>query len=70
MIYIITEIQTNTDGTLGILTFTATERYEAEAIYHEKLAFAARSELPCHAVTLCDNEGHQLNFDSYKHGVE
>ena len=65
--YIITEIQTNSDGTVGVLNFTAEDRFEAEAVFHEKLAYAARSALPCHAVTLCDNEGHQLNFDSYKH---
>lgn len=69
MSYVITEIQTNSDGTLGILNFTNADRYEAEAIYHEKLAYAARSSLPKHAVVLVDNTGNLINFQCYEHGA-
>lgn len=68
MSYVIIEIQTNSDGTIGVLTFTNNNRYEAEAVYHEKLAFAARSTLPKHAVVLTDNTGNLINYQCYEHG--
>lgn len=56
--YIIVEIQTNANGTVGILTYTAPEWRNAQQIYHEKLAYAAMSTLPRYAVVLMDNSGH------------
>lgn len=56
--YIIIEIQTNENGTIGILTYTAQEWRNAQQIYHEKLAYAAMSTLPRYAVVLMDNSGH------------
>ena len=56
--YIIIEIQTNADFTIGILTYTADTWRGAQQIYHEKLAYAAMSTLPRYAVVLMDNSGH------------
>lgn len=65
--YIITEIQTNADNTIGVLTFISETWNEAQGLFHEKLAYAARSALPHHAVTLCDNLGNPLNYMCYDH---
>lgn len=56
--YIIIEIQTTANGELGILTYTSDTWRGAQQIYHEKLAYAAMSTLPRHAVVLMDNSGH------------
>lgn len=56
--YVIIEIQTNANGALGVLTYTASTWRQAQQIYHEKLAYAAQSTLPCYAVALLDNHGN------------
>lgn len=63
--YIIIEIQTNDNGTIGILTYTATDWRNAQQIYHEKLAYAAMSTLPRYAVSLVDNSGRVLESRYY-----
>lgn len=63
--YIIIEIQTNANGTLGILTYTAQEWRNAQQIYHEKLAYAAMSTLPRYSVVLLDNSGNMLESRYY-----
>lgn len=68
--YIIFEIQTNADKTVGTLVYTAEDWYEAQAIYHEKLAYAARSAQPCHAISLMNNDGTLIESRAYKHGGE
>ena len=65
--YIIFEIQTNTDGTIGTLVNTAETRNQAESIYHQVLASAALSNLPRHACVLMTNEGFQLMSQCYHH---
>lgn len=56
--YIILEIQTAANGTVSTLaTITSTWR-EAQATYHNKLWYAAQSELPCYAVSLLDIHGN------------
>lgn len=68
--YIIMEIQTNADGTVGNLVYMNADWHEAQAIYHEKLAYAARSTLPCYAVVLMDNCGNPIENRAYKRGEE
>lgn len=65
MYYIIIEIQTNTNGALGILTYTAETWRQGQQIYHEKLAYAAMSTLPRYAVALLDNSGNLLESRCY-----
>ena len=67
MIYIVTEIQTNTDNTVGILTNYFADRNEAESKYHYVLSFAAKSTLPVHAVSIQTNEGQVIEYKYYKH---
>lgn len=65
--YIIIEIQTNADGTIGNLVYTAATRNEADSIYYQKLGYAAISQLPKHAVALMSNEGFPLMHQCYRH---
>ena len=67
MFYIVTEIQTNTNNTVGILTNYFTDRNEAESKYHYVLSFAAKSTLPVHAVSIQTNEGQVIEYKYYKH---
>ena len=65
--YIVFEIQTNADGTLGTLTSTYTDKAEAESAYHLKLGSAAISALPVHSVAMLTEEGFELKHECYKH---
>lgn len=63
--YIVIEIQTNENGTIGILTYTSQDWRGAQQIYHEKLSYAAMSTLPRYAVALMDNSGNVLESRYY-----
>lgn len=57
MNYIIIEAQTN-NGTTAIVTPAVySDPIEAEAVFLEKCAYARRSGISCHSVTLLDQEG-------------
>lgn len=71
--YIIIEIQTNDNGSIGILSYTSDTWRGAQQIYHEKLAYAAMSTLPRYAVVLMDNSGHVQEsryYSNVEEGVE
>lgn len=65
--YIVIEIQTNSNGTIGNLVTSYEDRNSAESAFHTVLASAAVSELPCHAAVLISNEGFTLEYKCYKH---
>ncbi len=68
--YIVSEIQTNKDGVVGILN-TQHENYnEAESKFHNILSYAAVSTLPCHAAVIMTNEGMIMANQYYKHEEE
>ena len=68
--YIVIEIQTNADGTVGNLVFAYAEKNEAYSKYHSILAAAAVSALPRHAAVIIENDGHPLEFRCFEHGGE
>lgn len=68
--YIVIEIQTNSDGTVGNLVWAFSTLAEAESKYHAVLASAAISALPCHACVILRNDGQQMAAQAYKHGEE
>lgn len=71
MKYIITEMQTNAEGTTAFLPQEQTDdRNAAESVYYSKLASAAISSVPIHTVTLETNEGFQLMAKCYQHQVK
>lgn len=67
MFYII-EIQKNNEGQNAHLVYTAETQNEAESIYYSKLAYAATSSLPLHAVVCLTEEGLHHMSKSYRHG--
>ena len=68
--YIVIEIQTNADQTVGNFMWAYSERNDAEAKYHSVLSSAAKSSLPCHSCVILRNDGLQIAAQSYKHEVE
>lgn len=67
--YHILEIQTFENGASvivhnasGAIPQTA-DRKEARAMFHEKMAYAERSTLPCHTVLVIDEKGEVLIRD-------
>lgn len=67
MKYIIIEIQTATDETISTLVYTADDYNHARSIFHEKLAAAAISSVPIHAVIAMDANGNTIGQESYRH---
>ena len=67
MNYIVIELQTNTDGTVGNLVTAYTDRNTAEQKYHLVLSSAAVSELPAHAAVLLTSDGRTLASQCYRH---
>ena len=67
MTYIVIELQTNSDGTVGNLVYAFTNRNEAEQKYHLVLASAAVSQLPAHAAVLLTNDGRTIASQCYRH---
>lgn len=67
MSYIIIEAQTQ-DNTTTVVTPIPVyaDRIEAEAVFLEKCAYARRSSLPCHSVTLLDEEGAVIARKRFK----
>lgn len=65
MTYVVIELQTNADGTLGNLVYQYTDRRAAENKYHTILAAAAISSLPVHSAVMLTNNGQLLASDYY-----
>lgn len=68
--YIIFELQSNADGTLGTLITTYTDMDEAESNYHRVLMSAAISKLPMHTCMMLNPDGHVIKSECYRHKVE
>ena len=66
MKYLVIEIQTNSDGTVGNLISSYDNRNEAERQYYLILAAAAISQLPIHTAVLLTNDGRLLEHHAYK----
>jgi hypothetical protein len=65
--YIITEMQTNAEGTTAFLHDQKDDRNEAESVYFLKCSSAAISQVPVHTVTLETNDGFQILKQTYMH---
>lgn len=70
MKYLVIEIQTNKDGTVGNLVFAYDTLAEAESKYHAVLSYAALSELPVHAAVLLRSDGAALASEFYEREQE
>jgi protein-L-isoaspartate O-methyltransferase len=67
MKYIVIEIQTATDGTVGNIVTAHETRSEAESKYHSVLAAAAVSAMPQHAAALLASDGTLIDSRCYEH---
>ena len=67
MKYIVIELQTNADGTVGNIVTSHDTRQAAESKYHLVLSSAAVSQLPEHAAALIDSQGGILEARCYQH---
>lgn len=65
--FIVIELQTNSDGTLGNFVWTYSSLPEAESKFHSVLAAAAVSELPKHACVIMNEEGRCFRSQCYEH---
>lgn len=74
--FYVIEIQTYQDGTFGDIKHIAYDedpgvaRLKGEAKWHEIMASAAVSTLPCHAVTLLTTDGRCIMHGCYRHAVQ
>jgi len=67
MKYVLVELQTNNDGTVGNIVTAYDDLPHAEAAYHSVLAAAAVSALPEHAAVLLTSDGETYASKCYRH---
>ena len=67
MKYIVIELQTNANGTVGNIVNAFDNRNQAEQKYHTVLASAAVSALPSHAAVMLTSDGIELAHACYHH---
>lgn len=67
MKYVVVEIQTNADGTIGAIVTDFDSKLAAENKYHTILAYAAISNLPVHSAVILTNEGRTVKTEVYTH---
>ena len=70
MKYIVLEVQLNDNGTVGLIPTAFDTEPEALACYHQTLASAAVSSLPCHSAIMINEEGQYLRNDYFRHYAE
>ena len=68
--YIVIEIQTNPNGTVGNIVNSYATKDLAFQKFHTILAAAAVSSLPVHAAVILDNKGLQIAAQAFEHEVE
>lgn len=67
--YIVIELQTNPNGTVGNIVSSYPTKDEAFSKFHNILMYAAVSSLPCHAAVILDNHGQQIAAQYFEHEV-
>ena len=70
MTYIVIELQTNVDGTVGNLVYQYNNRLDAESKYHAILSAAAVSALPTHSAVILTGAGQMIASEYYSHDGE
>lgn len=65
--YIVVELQTNTEGVVSNIVTAYQTLPEAESKYHSILAAAAVSEIPVHSAIIVSAEGFPVMHQCYKH---
>lgn len=70
MAYIVLELQTNRDDTLGSLIWNFPTLPQAESKFHAILSAAAISSIPIHSAVILDERGENIAYASYDHPIE
>ena len=70
MKYIVLEIQTNKNGTVGNIVTSYDDMSLAESKYHQILAAAATSSVPIHTAVMLTNDGAVIKSEHYMHNSE
>lgn len=65
--YIVIEIQTNQDGTIGNITTTYNSIDEAYSKYYAILSSAAISSIPRHSAIIMDNSCRTIASNTFTH---
>ena len=68
--FVVLELQTNENGSIGSLIYTYNSRAEAESKYHSVLSAAAISDVPVHTAVMMDNRGMNIFSQHYLHEDE
>lgn len=69
--FLVAEIQTNSNGTIGIPPIASFNTLrEARARYYTILSVAAQSDLPLHSAAIFDNTGRLIERQSFETIVE
>ena len=69
MSYLVVELQTYSDGTVGHIEWSFNNQAQAESKFHAVLSAAAISEVTIHACSLLASDGRLLNRGCYEHGT-
>ena len=69
--YHVIEIQTNGSSSVIVTPIPSAENlYEADSIFHQKMSYAAISQVPIHSVVMIDENGLLLRNGSYNHSEQ
>lgn len=68
--FIVIEIQKNSNGTIGTIVNSYNDRNGAEQKYHQILAAAAISQVEIHSAVLLSETGQRIKGESYTHYAE
>ncbi len=66
--YIVIEIQTNTEGVVSTLVYQYDSLNNAESKFHTILASASLSGLPVHSAVIMTNRGVTVRAEAYTNG--
>ena len=65
--YIVVELQSNTDGVVSNLVTSHNTLAEAESKFHSIMASAAINDVPVHSAIIVSEEGFPVAHKCYKH---
>lgn len=66
--FIVIELQKNTEGVVSNIVTSYENLAEAESKYYSILASAAISNVPVHSAIIVSEEGFPVKHQCYKHG--
>ena len=68
--FVVVEVQSNEDRTVGVITTNYENEQEAAAKYHQILASGALSDVYKHSAFVLSDDGWCMKSECYKHEQE